>query len=289
MNLKTNIIQKIQNLKTHEKKHILQIMIENGIHFDKNSNGYFFNLSNVSETTLNNINNIILIIEKNRNNINNIDTIRELKLKEYKQLIHNNLQKSIDLKLKESIHKIKLIEAYSNIQLVFSKNYIPEKPNIPLKVKKNNVNNIYYRIGVNMKLLAKKNKIHIKHDVDIYERFEENDESFCDGENEDIEVDVNNDNIEHDEIDPDLIQDIEDDIANVEVDPEDDVDDDIDVDVDYSENHGENESDTHLKKKEEDHSPYTQDVEKYMKILKSKGGFEFNEDKMFRLVYEEYI
>lgn len=112
---KRDLIQRIQRLTKKEKVHILNILQTNNINFTLNSNGYFFNLNDVSNDTIVKMEQCLELIEKNRDLITQMDRRREELLTYYKGLIEEKLQLSKDKRRVEYTNKIVLKDSGTNI------------------------------------------------------------------------------------------------------------------------------------------------------------------------------
>ena len=89
------LINKIKNLTTNEKLHILNILKKHNITFTKNSNGYFFDLSLLSDELVNKLIKCAELIESKRDLIERLDKKRNEQLNYYRLLIVNQLKETV--------------------------------------------------------------------------------------------------------------------------------------------------------------------------------------------------
>ena len=109
------MIHRISKLDDNEKVHILNVIKKYNVVCIKNTNGYFIDLLNIDNNIINEIYNCLLCIENNRNNtiINEIN--REKLLYDYKNLLNNKLQQSLNRKKDVYINKIYIANCVKNI------------------------------------------------------------------------------------------------------------------------------------------------------------------------------
>lgn len=160
------LIDKIQKLKTNEKKHILDILLKHTSEYSKNSNGYFFNLELVPEDTLNNISKMIEIIESRRETINNLDHDRDEKMEFYKSLLEDKL-KTTELKRQQVyLDQFRINEDINHVIIKKKTNKKVVTDSIDIKPKKivYRPDTVHYRLHKRMASFRNKTNHRIKKD-----------------------------------------------------------------------------------------------------------------------------
>lgn len=292
-NVLLDIINKIDLLNQNEKKHILKFLISNNINYTKNINGYFFNLagSNVSQKLLENLKTKIILIETHRNEIITVDTMRDSMIKQCKELIENNLQDTIKLKVDEYNNKIKMMKENDNIDMQISKiilkniNKIVYDENFLIKKPVYHKNSVYQRILGKMKTQSYKKKERI-HDTFNDNENDENDQQINKIEIDDVDdnydVVLDDENVILDDENLDLdIENVDLDIENVDLDIEND-------DINSHDDNDDNVSNTSNDICFENEKSFEKEKSYYKKLLNTHG-FKFDVDKSCMLVYQEYI
>jgi len=264
---KKGLIQKILKLNPKEKEHILKIFIAHNIEFTKNINGYFFNLSHVTDEFLTVINNSIVSIEKNRCVLDDIDKNREIMLQQCKDLIENKLNCTKKLKQNEYYKKIKKKDVVSNVQMSYTKVYsdiynLRKRHTKEIELEKivYQKNSVFYRLNYVMRMNSRNKTV---------KPAENPDSNYGYLEEISVQNDDNADIIEEQDMEPEPGLDID-------MEPELDHDEPMDLDItDKDINDTSDESDN------EDKIFYKQ--------LLNQHGFMFNNDNLCRLVYNKYI
>jgi hypothetical protein len=290
-----NLITRVSKLSVQEQKHFYKILIKNGVNYSKNLNGYFFNLRTADPNIIVQLKECLELIEPNRELIKQLDLQREELREKYACIIKERLT----TRKKKSIHdyenKIIMIQNWSKLYFELKKVYVnkifmldknEDIDEIIKKYKKKSYpkNSVYYSILQKMKKkLPKIKEISEEDDAEI-----EGDDNFQIYENGiDIE-EIGNDN-EFEEI----VNDVEIEIVNDEdleesIHSEEKEDETEDLDVyEIRENDQENENE------EDDINNINEEFEEqilyYRKLLSQQLGFQFDENKYCKLVYQEYI
>ena len=150
---KSELIKNINGLSRDEKKHIFNILIESGCQYSLNNNGYFYNLSYLSDEFQVKLLKCTELIFRHRTLINEFEKKRAIKITEYQQLINTNF----DIKKKQLDIILDITDIDCNIKWTIDKKKIDKisYPYIPVSIAKNSV---YQRIHDNMRELHKLNK-----------------------------------------------------------------------------------------------------------------------------------
>jgi hypothetical protein len=184
---KNELIKNINSLSRDEKKHIFNILIESKCTYSLNNNGYFYNLSHLSDEFQTKLLKCTELIFRHRLLINEFENKRAIKMIEYRDIIN----KSINNKKKQADILLDIIDINCNIKWTINKQHIDKisYPYIPIPISKNSV---YQRIKDNMRELHKLNKKKqiIQHYTNNYVDDEENDH--------DIDNDHNHNHNDHD-------------------------------------------------------------------------------------------
>lgn len=161
---KKELLGKIQSLEQNERGHILHILKKNNVSFTKNTNGYFFNLTNISDNTLSIVERCVDLILTHRNEIQELDKKRDQEIQKYKNMIQETIQKNNQIQTKFDIDEIKIQDESSvsiqnkNILKVTSRKRMLGDIDILMK-KHNKLNNkIFPKDSVFFKLSQKLNK-----------------------------------------------------------------------------------------------------------------------------------
>jgi hypothetical protein len=296
-----SLIARISKLTTKEQKHFYRILIKNNISYSKNLNGYFFNLGNADDSILEELKKCLELIEPNRELIKELDLQREELREKYTSIIKERLLKRQQALLESYENKI-IIREYSSIKMEFQKVevkkrvYFSEKDDVDEIIKKlrkkiYNKNSIYYPIIQKMKKKAQKKK--------------EIDDNFGDYDYDAVNV-IDNEDIIKNELDYDIEGEHNDDDLNIlevedkeiisdvisEEDPEED-DTLIKKLNEYKPNDkydkdDENE-DFEEKDNEDENNEFQEQILYYRKLLNQKLGFQFDENKYCKLIYQDYI
>lgn len=298
-----DIINRINGLKPKEKLHILKILNSYNINFSKNTNGYFFNLSNIDDNILEKICNCLVLIEKNRDILKSLNEKREKNINHYKLLIEERLKSTIQNKNSIYIKSLLINDDFESLHYTIRKRqckfkkinfyslYKNDDPDEIIKLYNKSLYN-FEKESVYGRIFSKiKNKNRKKHD-------KTNDkDSLIDIP---INADEEFDNFDFDENDDNY------DFEDVDVDEDPDIDkskkDDDDVDID-SENDPEVQTMIGNGEPEEEHDKDSFDeielkiqnekiLEKKLLFYKSllyKKGFHFDENERCILQQEKYI
>jgi len=273
-----DVIERVHNLSSKEKLHILNILKIHNKSYTQNANGYFFNMYDVEADVLNKIHKCLELIEQNSDVINEMDRRRDELLAYYKKVIQEKITASLT-KLKDDFaKKITLKPCANNINIVVSRKFMIKKkdygtqdPDVLMKeYASRNVfpkNSIFYRMKTRMKEMSTGR---IKHKKEESEKDVDTENLNNDEEGEDNEIEQND--LDNEEL---QLQDQEDDMDNCEIkSQEEEMSEISDEDSDEEEE----ESDKGVEKQ----------VMFYKKLLNS-SGFVFDEDIRCNLVYQEYI
>ena len=259
MSLKTNIKQVINKLNRNEQTLIVKTLLKEDIPFTKNNNGYFFNLSQFTDDSiqLHQIYNTIVSIDNNRLQIKTIDDARNKVVNDYKKVIEENLKNTLCKKIEEYNFQITIIkeQVYTNLNIRIREIPIENKQYVFKKPEKPKVGSIEYKINEYLKLRKYKNKSStIKYFTnDNFEECENNNNNNDTTEIEDYSLNVDDTDIQNDDI--------------------------LDLNDIESEN---------LNEEDDNNSEINLEEEYYINLLK-KNGIECNTDKSYRLLYEDYI
>ena len=282
-----NIISRFSKLSTKEKTHVFKILISEGVKYSKNLNGYFFNLGSADDSIILKIKYCLELIEPNREIITQLDTYREELRQKYSNIIREKLVLRNLTKLRDYEDKI-ILRHYSNVNIEFEKTkqyQIREREDLDIdeKIKRYrkrlnfSKNTAYYRLLQKTKKKSNSSKDNLTYDNDNYimsdeyppnEIADEEIDDFEDVPNDDIfELDEDNDKEEEldNETDDNFIEDNEN-------------------DYDHDHEH-ENEN---KEQKEERNEELKEQILYYRKIL-NQHGFQFDENKYCKLVYQDYI
>lgn len=286
-----SLITRVSKLTAQEQKHFYKILIKNGVKYSKNLNGYFFNLGTADPNIIVQLTECLELIEPNRELIKKLDLQREELREKYTCIIKERL---INRK-KKSIHdyenKIIMIQNWSKLYFELKKVYINKRITInenedideiikQYKKKSFHKNSVYYSISQKMKRKTPKIKEIPEDEIEI--------------EGEDI-----NDEIEKDEDEIEVIGNIDVELEVIgNLDDEEDLEETIDSE-EKEEEHNDLDSEE-LRENEYDHEideDDTNNINKelqeqilyYRKILSQQLGFQFDENKYCKLVYQEYI
>jgi hypothetical protein len=277
------VIERVHNLNSKEKLHILNILKIHNKSFTKNANGYFFNMYDIENNVLEKIYKCLELIEENRDVINEMDKRRDELLAYYKQVIHDKINASLSKLKQEYTSNIMLKPSKNNIEMCYTRirrinryESSSNDPDVLLKeyVQKQTIskNSIFFRMKARMKEMST-GKIRYKRDT-----------------NDDVEetADFAYQDPDHLEHEPDTDQDLE---------PEPEIDNDND-DEDNAFNEddtGEGDDDVDNEDDDDEGASHDGDTEErereimfYKKIL-NNSGFVFDEDIRCNLVYQEYI
>jgi hypothetical protein len=278
------LIDKIKNLTSKEKTHILSILKKHSIEFTKNSNGYFFNLNKISNSVMQQLSKCVELIEKNRNLLVILDKKRSEQLDYYRELIQSKINKTIEIKRVEYIQKFFIEDDHDNDFKPFISKKIKKPKNASdididiliknhMGLKKYKKDSVYYKI---LQACTKKTRNISKNDeIESNSSFYDADESQelegeFEGEYNENDNDNENDNAneyyEENEEEIQGLQDPEDpenfrDETNAEI-PEDDLE-----ERDFSEDK----------------------FEFFKRLLKNEHGYAFDYDKDVRMECESYI
>ena len=313
------VIQRVNKLDSKEKLHILNILKQTSVGFSKNTNGYFFNLSNISDDTLNKIVKCLNLIETNRDLIKELDTRREELLKFYKSLIEDKLLASLRDKRERYVNKIRVVYNYSNVQLMVKRHVRMQKkrinndnidPDILIKEYNTKAKNklkkgsVYQRIVAKMKSL-KSNKYIAPKDEHEYTQHVEKNDSCCsediENDNDDMKEDsfaeddlfidgddIPNDNDNDNDNDNENENDIENDNENENDIENENENDDVEKDISET-NDNDNDMETTPEEKDEQSKRHEQNISYFKKLLYQQG-FTFEEPHDDQpLVREPYI
>jgi hypothetical protein len=295
-----SLIARISKLTTKEQKHFYRILIKNNISYSKNLNGYFFNLGNADDSILEELKKCLELIEPNRELIKELDLQREELREKYTSIIKERLLKRQQALLESYENKI-IIREYTNIKMEFQKVevkkrvYFSEKDDVDEIIKKlrkkiYNKNSIYYPIIQKMKKKAQKKKETddngADYDYDANVNVIDNEDIIKNELDYDIEGEHNDDDLnilEDKEIISDVIseEDPEEDETLIkklnEYKPNDKYDKD-DENEDFEE-----------KDNEDENNEFQEQILYYRKLLNQKLGFQFDENKYCKLIYQDYI
>lgn len=282
-----DIINRVNKLDNKEKLHILNILKINGVDFTKNTNGYFFNLTNVEDEIVNKIVKCIELIETNRDLIRKIDKRRGELLEYYKKIIQEKIDNNIKKRKNEYTNNLLLRETNTSIKLnikrilkIKKRSNFKGDPDEMIKeynklLTKNEKDQVYYNIILKIKAYNNNMKNDKKKEkTQTYDH-------ISDFDDEEVELDI----------DDEYIGDDLEEIHDIELEDDEDEDayykDDIDEE-DENENENENEND----KENENDIEMEEDLEtetnmNFYKNLLNKKGFAF--DNKLVLGYQEYI
>jgi hypothetical protein len=279
-----DIINRVNKLDNKEKLHILNILKINGVDFTKNTNGYFFNLTNVDEEVVRKIVKCIELIETNRDLIRKIDKRREELLDYYKKIIQEKIDNNIKKRKNEYTNNLLLREIKTSIKCNIKRilkikkkcdfkgdpdDMIKEYNKLLTQYEKDQV---YYNIISKIKAYNNMKNDKKKEKIQSYDHI-----SDFNDEEEDIDMDIDDEYIEDDlEV-----------VEDIEVDEEED-DDLYYKDIDEEEeNENDNENEIEIELDEEKDDLETETNMNFYKNLLNKKGFAF--DNKLVLGYQEYI
>lgn len=103
-----NVISRINRLTPKEKLHILNILKTHHAEFTKNSNGFFFNMTQVPDQVICKMQRCLELIEENRDVIKEMDQRREEILVYYRNLIEAKLRASLKERQQDYVNKLVL-------------------------------------------------------------------------------------------------------------------------------------------------------------------------------------
>lgn len=296
-----DVITRIDKLTTREKLHILNILKQYDSEFSKNSNGYFFNLSDVPEEVIDKICTCLTLMETNRDILHKMDIRRNELLVYYKNLIEDKLSMTINEKRASYLERIVLKPIPTNIykkvtrilkiklHQKHSKDVDPDDLIKEAYSIKNNYgkDSVFFRIHTRLKAIKSKRKVQHSKDEDS----EVKGKNIGDDANEDADdmgdmgdmgddylEDV--DNYDNDEVDIDEVDGVE---GSEEI-------------FDTEKEHSDNESDANDADANEDDMNDTRKTDAaidsemifYKRLLNDKG-FTFDENKHCILTYQPYV
>ena len=298
-----NLITRISKLTLKEKKHIHRILIKNSVTYSKNLNGYFFNLGSADSNILELIKQCLELIEPNREFIKQLDVQREELRVKYTELIKERLLIR-KFNNKNKYENMLTIKPYSNLSIQFDKKTIIKRQvknenedleEIIKKYKKRNTNfsknSLYYRI------LQKMKKKHTNKTKD------EDDSQNTPFDNYDINGNEEIEEIEEIE-EMEAVEDLEEEIYDETQEQIEEIEENnYIIEDDYDDNHSEKDDDIEefdireFQKQENEvekevqfeNSELKEQILYYRKLLNEKLGFQFDENKYCRLVYQDYI
>jgi hypothetical protein len=273
-----DLIDRIGKLNKKEKLHILNILKPHDKEYTQNTNGYFFNLANVSDEVIRKVLRCLQLIEKNRHLLQEMDARRESLLKYYKSLIEDKLKMSITDMRNNYINKISLKPCQSNFSLKIERKMkinrrieisdasIDELMKEHMKGQKYVKDSVYHRLNSRIKTIRSGRKnISRKEDV------EENINSNTTQVQLQSENDGGSENVEEDNFTEDFKDDNYEEIDEV------------------SEHSSETESIQEEEQKTETETECFTDKLTFYKRLLNMKGFRFDDNKHCFLVTEPYI
>lgn len=205
--LKNGIHQIINKLNKNEQKIILKTLINEQIPFTKNNNGYFFNMSQYNNDSLQHLYDTLLSINENRKVIKDLDDNRNRFVIECKKVIEDNLKNTLHQKMQNYNKFITKLNDSSNIIMNIEK--IPKEVKPILKKQKFAfVDTKMYTMLKNLKSRHKnlKNKINDNYYEDEKPTNDTNDiNDVNDTENEENEDDDINDTETEIEPEPEIL------------------------------------------------------------------------------------
>lgn len=204
-----NLIHKINELESEEKKYLLKLLENDNLHYTLNKNGYFFNLQNISENLKSKLFQAIKFIEINRKKLQEFESQRQTIMTKYIQEIKQHIKEKNEA---ERLAWITFITKQPlNIQCIISRHIkIKDMRSIEYLLKeyksskKINKDSIYGKLDSRMKILSKTKKQIMKIESNYHN--EEEEHSIHDVDDDDKSINE----IEETEIEEyDLIEDDE--------------------------------------------------------------------------------
>jgi hypothetical protein len=273
-----DLIDRIGKLNKKEKLHILNILKPHDKEYTQNTNGYFFNLANVSDDVIRKVMRCLQLIEKNRHLLQEMDARRDSLLKYYKSLIEDKLKLSIADLRNIYINKISVKPCQSNFSMKIERKMkinrrieisdasIDELMKEHMKGQKYVKDSVYYRLNSRIKTIRSGRK-NISRKDDVEEDINSNT----------IQVQLQSDNgggsenVEEDNFSEDFKEENYDEIDEV------------------SEHSNETESIQEEDTKTETETECVNDKLTFYKRLLNTKGFKFDDNKHCFLVTEPYI
>lgn len=289
-----NLIVRISKLTQKEQNHFYRILIKNGVTYSKNLNGYFFNLGKANNDVLEELTKCLELIEPNRDLIKQLDSQRQELREKYTFIIKQRLTQHKQKILQEFENKI-TVEPYTNVKVEIhpvqlrQKVYIKEDEDIEsvmkrLRKKNYPKNSIYHTVlqkikrkNTNKKKISTEENDDDNYSINIIDNDpNDNEYNFDDNDNNDLENEIEELENETEDLEHE-VEEIENDIVESD-----------DVDM-ISEHDQEIELNQETEIKEESNEELQEQILYYRKILSQQLGFQFDENKYCKLVYQEYI
>jgi hypothetical protein len=164
MNPLNNIITNINSLSLQEKKHIFDILNDSKCPFSSNKNGFFFDLSKISNQIIDKITKCINLIHRHRSLIAKMDARRDEEILYYTNLIKQK-NETTNLQNKQLLYDtLSIKEITSNISWIIEKDIILT---IKKEIKDFNVfkfkpNHPFFHINESCKRLRRESKMYYK-------------------------------------------------------------------------------------------------------------------------------
>jgi len=316
-----DVVERINQLTQKEKLHILNILKKHGMTYTKNSNGYFFNLSDVGEPISQKLCKCLDLIEQNRDVIKEMDRRREELLRYYKGLIEEKLLETVKQRRDEYINLLMERPVTSDLKMnmtplrktkrtEYGDDVDPDELMKEYQKSRNKFpkGSIYNMINARLKALRSCRSHERKTDdadrngayygieeTDITENLDDQDSDIENlEERDDVDVDVEADNDytvskghKDDNVSEvkEIVSDIED--AQSEYAASEYINSNEDIDTEY-ESDDESEKVAAEKKKDSTDEKTENDMSFYRNLL-HKQGYHFDENNKCLLVKQEYI
>ena len=117
----TDVIQRIHCLHNKEKLHVLNILKQFDKNYTKNSNGYFFNMTDIPENAIVKVKKCLDLIEKNRELIKDMDKRRDELLAYYRSMIEEKLTWSMQERHQKYVDFLTLHSAPWKVTISFKR------------------------------------------------------------------------------------------------------------------------------------------------------------------------
>jgi len=301
---KQHLIQRVNHLSNKEKVHIFNILRTNSISYSKNSNGYFFNLAEVSKDVLYKLCECLDLMEKNREEVKKLNDDRDNLLKEYKQNIEENLRATLTEKNRAYETLIRLKCDYTEISCTYKRKckyerirmFTSSDPDEMILEYKKMMNNavkdgVYFRILSKIRSKNRKQTHVYDEEGDDREGSDADVDASADIDVEGAEIECDGEGADECEVDNEL-----DELADDNDEGDDEFGDIGMVEGDtecYNMKESDDSFDCNSVEEDEtvgdDESKRIQNKIEYYKQLLSKKGYQFDENEKCLLLIEDYI